>query len=269
MVQTLSVIKGNFFAIFVWFVLFWWGSFKLNDLLNNSQYDILTLGTLTGVLIEIMVFKGVLSQLTWRAMKGRNTTVRQIVFQMFTARFRVAGLRILGILSIYTIAIGVVVLVINYVSIFIANASHFAPLVLIPFWCIILFLAIRYYVAIPLTVIERLTVRQSIAASVNLSKNNRWMIFRLLLILNMVTALVVMLIIVVSVAIDNGGFDAEKFLQIYEKWGTHGTHGDILLAGMSSFLAILDGVATTVCYMHLRDNASPLCQDASEESDPV
>ena len=108
----------------------------------------------------------------------------------------------------------------------------------------------KYYVAIPVTVVERESILCSLSRSNTLTDDHKWSVFRLICLIFLLVLLVFIAIALIpDVATWAFGWDVP--LERHKAMWSQGW--PFLRAFLVALFAVLDGIATTVAYVYMKD----------------
>ena len=204
---------------------------------------------IANISFEIMLLKVTLVHSTWLAFRGQAPTIREIYDRAKHLSFRTSVFKLLLIFLLY-FGIGILFLVFVDVllTVLIYSVDSFVTMVVgglvtvIALIVVVLHLLARFYVVIPVAVIEQTTVFQSFSRSSSLTTGNRWGILRLLCLI-LIAAIFVLLAVTFGVSYSTGENLSSSDSGLISKY-LFPIVGAIAL----SLFSVSDGIATTVGY---------------------
>ena len=197
------------------------------------------------VFLAVSLLKGVLSYGTFRELSGKHAGFKELYSRTDKLTFWRFALKIILICCAYSL-VPALILSIPAVamSLGLISPEHYfvaGVILMIGF----LYLAIRYYVVVPVAVNEHTTLFNSFRRSSQLTASFRWGVFR---VLSLLSISIFVLILIVSFSVPAVFPDSES--EFYYN-PINGTSQLVFLAFTAMFAAV-DGVVSTVCYVYFR-----------------
>lgn len=216
-----------------------------NSLVENARYMELA--------VAALFLKAALSRGTFRALSGVTLTHSMLRSRIGDLEFwRLIGRLILISVSYGLIFALVLVILIPIVVIVIAYDATWGYMVevlfLLCFVLVIVWITIRYFLVIPVSVNEKLGVKESFSRSRQLSRGHGWDLVRVVLFVFVPAGLIVSLPDLLS---DLGV-----------------SHGVLEIAAklLTSIFVTLDAIISTVCYVHFKFGEFRVPMEQLEES---
>lgn len=220
---------------------------------SSSMEHFVNLLVLLKIVFEIMLLKVALVHSTFKTLSGKSPTFRKMSKRVKKFKSKVAAVK-LGVISLIYLMIGFVFAVLLTSIMFVTIESgeftpgyYFFMAVCIGFWVLLT----KYYVVVPIAIIERKSVIASFSRSSVLTMDHKGSVFCLIWSLFFLVSIVIVLITSVYDSVMNVvGWDVLP--EIHNPWISDFTWSFVTTFLWSVF-AIFDGVTTTVAYMYLKD----------------
>ena len=240
-----------------------------NDVSKFKYPSLVNIAFLAKVIFDIMLLKAALVYTTSQTLQGKAATIREVYSKTKSYNFAFSAIKLIIIATIYLfggiacafVGIGLVGLMLYL------TGKIVATIMLIVIVGIVALIALvgasaRYYVVIPVVVIEETGILEGFSRSSQLTRGHKWGIVRLFLLM---TASIFVLsfgigvsagIAVVVFGVEESAFTQGSIVNLYVF--------PLIGATVTAILAALDGFATTVCYNFLNTQAN----EVAEESGP-
>ena len=276
--QVFWVAKRNIPVFFALFVLSTFTSVFLNELLadmttGNGTIEfklpsLTTIALLAKVIFEIMLLKAVLVYSTSQTLSGHTATILEIVSKIRGSEFISPAIKLI-IVSLFYLFAGIACLVVGMalpILMVFLTENYVASMILLIVVGLVALIGIigltaKYYIVVPIIVIEKTGIIEGFSRSSRLTRGHKWGIARLVL-------LMLFSVVILSFGVGLLAGTALVTLGGDEVATGKGSIVDLYViplvgASVSALFAVLDGFATTVCYELLKTQANEVTEEST------